>query len=120
MSDQTAPAAGGRHRPRAPLAAPPSGRESVDRLALRGDEAELFRRYGGWLMRVTRCRLGCSVALAEDACAHASLQALPHPADPNRQPALLAGRAYRFARAVQPLGWVKALPHASRVCSAPG
>ena len=74
MSDQTAPAAGGRHRPRAHLAAPPSGRESVDRLALRGDEAEPFRRYGGWLMRVTRCPLGCSVALAEDACAHASLQ----------------------------------------------
>jgi RNA polymerase sigma factor (sigma-70 family) len=41
---------------------------------LRGDEAELFRRYGEWLVRVTRRRLRCSGALAEDACAHAGLQ----------------------------------------------
>ena len=41
---------------------------------VRGDEAELFRRYGDWLVRVTRLRLQCSEALAEDACAHAWLQ----------------------------------------------
>jgi RNA polymerase sigma factor (sigma-70 family) len=41
---------------------------------LRGDEAELFRRYGDWLVRVTRLRLQCAEALAEDACAHAWLQ----------------------------------------------
>jgi RNA polymerase sigma factor (sigma-70 family) len=42
--------------------------------ALRGDEAELFRRHADWLVRVTRHRLRCSQALAEDACAHAWLQ----------------------------------------------
>jgi RNA polymerase sigma factor (sigma-70 family) len=42
--------------------------------ALRGDEAELFRRHHDWLVRVTRHRLHCSEALAEDACAHAWLQ----------------------------------------------
>jgi RNA polymerase sigma factor (sigma-70 family) len=40
---------------------------------LPGDEAELFRRYGDWLVR-TKLRLQCSEALAEDACAHARLQ----------------------------------------------
>jgi DNA-directed RNA polymerase specialized sigma24 family protein len=43
-------------------------------VALRGDESELFRRHHRWLMRVTRRRLRCSEALAEDACAHAWLQ----------------------------------------------
>lgn len=41
---------------------------------LRGDEAELFRRYGDWLVRVTRLRLQCSEELAEDAAAHAWVQ----------------------------------------------
>src|SRR4051794_2902181 len=39
--------------------------------ALRGDEAELFRRHGDWLVRVTRLRLQCTQELAEDAAAHA-------------------------------------------------
>ena len=34
----------------------------------------MFRRYHDWLVRVTRHRLHCSEALAEDACAHAWLQ----------------------------------------------
>jgi DNA-directed RNA polymerase specialized sigma24 family protein len=41
---------------------------------LRDDEAELFRRHGDWLVRVTRLRLQCPEALPEDACAHAWLQ----------------------------------------------
>src|SRR4051794_20196242 len=41
---------------------------------LRGDEAELFRRHGDWLVRVTRLRLQCTPELAEDAAAHAWLQ----------------------------------------------
>jgi RNA polymerase sigma factor (sigma-70 family) len=41
---------------------------------LRGDEAELFRSHNDWLVRITRHRLRCSDALAEDACAHAWLQ----------------------------------------------
>jgi RNA polymerase sigma factor (sigma-70 family) len=43
-------------------------------LPLRGDEADLFRRHSEWLVRVTRHRLRCPEALAEDACAHAWLQ----------------------------------------------
>ena len=41
---------------------------------LRGDETELFRRYGDWLIRVTRLRLQCTDQLAEDAAAHAWVQ----------------------------------------------
>ena len=41
---------------------------------VRGDEAELFRRYGDWLVRLTRLRLQFSEALAEDAAAFAWLQ----------------------------------------------
>jgi RNA polymerase sigma factor (sigma-70 family) len=41
---------------------------------LRGDEAELFRRHGDWLVRVTRLRLQCTQELAEDAAAHAWVQ----------------------------------------------
>jgi RNA polymerase sigma factor (sigma-70 family) len=41
---------------------------------LRGDESELFRTHNDWLVRLTRRRLRCSWALAEDACAHAWLQ----------------------------------------------
>jgi RNA polymerase sigma factor (sigma-70 family) len=41
---------------------------------LRGDEAELFRRHGDWLVRVTRLRLQCSQELAEEAAAHAWVQ----------------------------------------------
>jgi DNA-directed RNA polymerase specialized sigma24 family protein len=50
------------------------GSEQKRRDPLRGDEAELFRRHHDWLVRVTRHRLRCSEALAEDACAHAWLQ----------------------------------------------
>src|SRR5215207_642375 len=48
---------------------------------LRGDEAELFRRYGDWLVRVTRLRLQCSQELAEDAAAPRLGPALPRPAE---------------------------------------
>jgi RNA polymerase sigma factor (sigma-70 family) len=41
---------------------------------LQGDEAELFRRHGDWLVRVTRLRLQCTQELAEDAAAHAWVQ----------------------------------------------
>src|SRR4051794_36979775 len=41
---------------------------------LRGDEAELFRRHGDWLVRVPRLRLQCTQELAEDAAAHAWVQ----------------------------------------------
>jgi Sigma-70 region 2 len=52
----------------------PLASEHKRKHALRGDEAELFRRHADWLVRVTRHRLRCSEALAEDACAHAWLQ----------------------------------------------
>lgn len=74
MSRQTAPADGRATRAERAPSQSSNRREPVARPALRGDEAELFRRYGGWLIRVTRYRLGCSDALAEDACAHAWLQ----------------------------------------------
>jgi RNA polymerase sigma factor (sigma-70 family) len=48
--------------------------EQKQRDPLRGDEAELFHHHADWLVRVTRHRLRCSEALAEDACAHAWLQ----------------------------------------------
>src|SRR4051794_7695522 len=51
----------------------PSERRRMNPL-LRGDEAELFRRHGDWLVRVTRLRLQCTQELAEDAVAHAWVQ----------------------------------------------
>src|SRR5512132_1937409 len=51
----------------------PSERRTME-CRLRGDEAELFRRYGDWLVRVTRLRLQCTQELAEDAAAHAWVQ----------------------------------------------
>jgi RNA polymerase sigma factor (sigma-70 family) len=51
----------------------PSERRTTN-TPLWGDEAELFRRYGDWLVRVTRLRLQCSQELAEDAAAHAWVQ----------------------------------------------
>jgi RNA polymerase sigma factor (sigma-70 family) len=50
------------------------GSKQGRRHPLRGDEAQLFRRHADWLVRLTRHRLRCSQALAEDACAHAWLQ----------------------------------------------
>jgi len=50
---------------------------------LRGDEAELFRRYGDWLLCVTRLRLQCPEALAEDgAPTPGSSSAAPSPSLP--------------------------------------
>src|SRR3954454_14730167 len=51
----------------------PSERRTMNP-ALRGDEAELFRRHGDWLVGGTRLRLQCTDEVAEDAAAHAWVQ----------------------------------------------
>jgi RNA polymerase sigma factor (sigma-70 family) len=70
----TASASRGRTAPSSGSSLTSMASEHKRRHPLQGDEAELFRRHAGWLVRVTRHRLRCSDALAEDACAHAWLQ----------------------------------------------
>jgi DNA-directed RNA polymerase specialized sigma24 family protein len=66
---------------------------------LRGDEAELFLRYGDWLLRVTRLRLQCSEA-GRGRLRPRLAAALPHAARAHREPARLAPDR-RPARALQ-------------------
>lgn len=99
---------------------------SASPFALRGDEAELFRRHHDHLTRAVARAVNASHALIEDACSFAWMQLMR--VQPDRTPALFAWlrtvavrEAYRLSAVelrdsqVEDLGpcevWAKALGH---------
>lgn len=88
---------------RARLVEPPTRRELVAGPAVRGDEAELFRRHHRALVRAVANSVNASHELIEDACQSAWLVLLRF--QPDRTPALFAWlrtvavhQAYRMSR----------------------